>query len=104
MNPHQRPIRPDRIGAAATLEQTDFQDACPIAAVALEVASTDDVLRRATAEVFAAWVEALSERLGERDQALAVISALEGAFVLCRAGRTTEPMLAAGEMAAAYVR
>lgn len=90
-------------GAAQTLEATDFQDACPIATIALEVASTDDALRRATAEVFERWTSALTERLGERDVALAVIAALEGAFVLCRAGRTTEPMRAAGAMAAAHV-
>lgn len=90
-------------GAAETLESTDFQDACPIATIALEVASTNDVLRRATAEVFEQWTVALSERLGDRDLALAVISALEGAFVLCRARRSVEPMLAAGRMAAAHV-
>ena len=90
-------------GAAETLTATDFQDACPIAAIALDVASTDDVLRRATAEVFEEWTAALTERLGDRDQALAVIAALEGAFVLCRAQRSVEPMLAAGRMAAAHV-
>ncbi|GAA4931118.1 TetR family transcriptional regulator [Actinomycetospora succinea] len=89
-------------GAAETLEQTDYADACPIATVALEVASTDDVLRRATAEVFTAWVEALTERLdGDRDRATAVICALEGAFVLSRALRSTEPMFAAGRLALA---
>lgn len=90
-------------GAAETLTATDFQDACPIATIALDVASTDDVLRRATAEVFEEWTVALAERLDDRDQALAVIAALEGAFVLCRAQRSVEPMLAAGRMAAAYV-
>jgi AcrR family transcriptional regulator len=90
-------------GAAETLVSTDFQDACPIATVALEVASTNDDLRRATAEVFEQWTAALTERLGERDQALAVVSALEGAFVLSRAQRSVEPMLAAGRMAAAHV-
>lgn len=90
-------------GAAETLEATDFQDACPIATIALEVASTDDVLRRATAEVFEQWTAALTDRLGAREPALAVIAALEGAFVLCRARRTVEPMRAAGEMAVAYV-
>ena len=90
-------------GAAETLSATDFQDACPIAAIALDVASTDEVLRRATAEVFEEWTVALGERLGSRDQALAVIAALEGAFVLCRAQRSVEPMRAAGRMAAAYV-
>lgn len=89
-------------GAAETLASTDFQDACPITTVALEVASTNDDLRRATAEVFEQWTDALTERLGDRDRALAVLSALEGAFVLCRAQRSVEPMLAAGEMAAAH--
>ena len=89
-------------GAAQTLEATDFQDACPIATVALEVASTNDGLRRATADVFEEWTVALAERLGDRDSALAVIAALEGAFVLCRAQRSVAPMLAAGRMAVAY--
>lgn len=89
--------------AAETLASTDFQDACPIATVALEVASTNDGLRRATAEVFEQWIGALTERLGDRARALAVLSALEGAFILCRAQRSVEPMLSAGEMAAAYV-
>lgn len=89
-------------GAAETLRSTDFQDACPIATIALEVASTNEPLREATAEVFGAWTDALTERLGDRDRALAIIAALEGAFVLCRATRSTRPMLAAGEMAAAY--
>src|SRR5438067_7631387 len=35
-------------GAAEVLRQTDYEDACPIATVALEVASTTDTLRRAT--------------------------------------------------------
>lgn len=90
-------------GAAVTLEATDFQDACPIETVALEVASTNEDLRLATAAVFEQWTEALTERLGDRGAAIAVISALEGAFVLCRAQRSTQPLLAAGEMAASYV-
>jgi AcrR family transcriptional regulator len=87
--------------AAETLRATDFEDACPIATVALEVASTNDDLRRATADVFESWTAALTERLGDRDHALAVLAALEGAFILCRAQRSVEPMLAAGRMVAA---
>jgi AcrR family transcriptional regulator len=89
--------------AAETLEATGYEDACPIATVALEVASTDERLRHATATVFAQWTDALTERLGDRGKALAIITALEGAFVLCRASRSTEPMLVAGEMAARLV-
>jgi AcrR family transcriptional regulator len=90
-------------GAGETLVATNYEDACPIATVALEVASTDDRLRQATADVFEQWVAALTERVGDRDKALAVIAALEGAFILCRASRSTEPMHAAGEMAASFV-
>jgi hypothetical protein len=90
-------------GAAETLEATDYEDACPIATVALEVASTDDRLRQATAEVFERWAEAITERLGDRQKGLALIAALEGAFIICRASRSTEGMHAAGEMAAALV-
>lgn len=89
-------------GAAETLRLTDFQDACPIAVIALEVASTSEPMRRATHAVFEQWTAALAERLGSRDRALAIIAALEGAFVLARASRTIEPLLAAGEMAAAW--
>ena len=38
-------------GAAETLRETDYADACPIATIALEVASTDEPLREATAPV-----------------------------------------------------
>jgi AcrR family transcriptional regulator len=90
-------------GAAETLRVTDFQDACPIAAIALDVASTNAPLREATALVFEQWTASLTSRLGDRDRAIAVLAALEGAFVLARAQRSVEPMLAAGRMAAAYV-
>ena len=91
-------------GAGETLEATDYEDACPIATVALEVASTDDRLRQATADVFEEWTVALTERLGDRDRALAVIAALEGAFVLSRALRSTEPVELAGEASVASIQ
>jgi len=99
-------------GAAETLRQTDYADACPIATVALEVASTNEVLRVATAEVFAAWIESAVERLSAagigrakaRELAIAIIALLEGAFVLSRATRTTEALEAAGATAVARVR
>ena len=46
------------MGAAETLRQTDYADACPIATVALEVASTNEPLRQATADVFESWIDA----------------------------------------------
>ena len=47
---------------AETLRETDYADACPIATVALEVASTSEPLREATAEVFESWIAAAAAR------------------------------------------
>ncbi len=99
-------------GAAETLRQTDYADACPIAAVALEVASTNEVLREATANVFAAWIDSAVKRFlaagiepaAARELAMATIALLEGAFVLSRASRTTEALDAARATAVARVR
>ena len=73
-----RGVAPVFAGAAETLEATDYEDACPIATVALEVASTDDRLRRRPPPSSRCWTAALTERLGDRDEALAIIAALEG--------------------------
>lgn len=98
-------------GAAETLRQTDYADACPIETVALEVASTNETLRVATADVFQGWIDSGTRRYEAagipraqaRRLAIALVCALEGAFVLCRAMRTTEPLDIAGEQAAAAV-
>ena len=49
-------------GAAETLRETDYADACPIATVALEVSSTNEALRRACADVFEGWIAGGTER------------------------------------------
>lgn len=95
-----------RIGfgaAARLLEETDYADACPIATVALEVAATNEPLRAVTAEVFTSWTNAgtgvfvgwgypadVARRLS-----IAFILALEGAFLLARTLRDTEPLMVA---------
>jgi AcrR family transcriptional regulator len=99
-------------GAAETLRQTDFADACPIETVALEVASTNEPLRQAPAEVFEGWITTGTAGFvaaglsAERARAVTIgmIAALEGAFVLCRASRSTEALDVAGAMAAEMVR
>ncbi|MBN6053893.1 TetR/AcrR family transcriptional regulator [Nonomuraea sp. RK-328] len=96
-------------GAARTLVETDYADACPIATLALEVASTNEPLRQATADVFTGWIAlgtaaftkaGMGERAA-RELTIALLSALEGAFVLSRALRSTEPLEVAGESVAA---
>ena len=98
-------------GAAQHLRETDYEDACPIATVALEVASTSEPLRQATAEVFEGWIAGLAASLRSvgvpedraRELSLAMLLSLEGAFVLSRAGRTTEPLEVAGRAMAQVV-
>jgi AcrR family transcriptional regulator len=98
-------------GAAEHLRETNYEDACPIATVALEVASTSEPLRQATAEVFEGWIAGLAASLRSvgvpeeksRELSLAMLLALEGAFVLSRAGRTTEPLEVAGRAMAQVV-
>jgi AcrR family transcriptional regulator len=99
-------------GAAAHLVETDYEDACPIATVALELSSSSEVLREACADVFKSWIEAgteMHERGGlTREQAreltIAMVAALEGGFVLARALRSTEPLQVAGEVVAQAVK
>jgi len=99
-------------GAAMTLIETDYADACPIATVALEVSSTSEPMRQACSEVFESWIATAAGRLGEsglepdRSRALAIsmFCSLEGAFVLARAQRTTEPLEIAGETQSELLR
>jgi len=91
-------------GAAELLRQTGYADACPIATVELEVASSNEPLRMATAEVFESWIEAGTARFAAagmpeekaRELAIVLIANLEGAFILSRAMRDTEPVRIAG--------
>jgi len=50
-------------GAAAHLEESEYEDACPIATVALEVASSSEKLREATHDVFESWLRATTDRM-----------------------------------------
>jgi AcrR family transcriptional regulator len=93
-------------GAAAVLEETGYVDACPIGTVALEVASTNDRLRRATDTVFTGWVDAARVRLEAvgvapavaRELSTALVAGVEGGFMLSRAAQSPEPMRATGRV------
>ena len=95
-------------GAAANLEKSEYEDACPIATVALEVSSTSDTMREACADVFESWIAAgrprfTAEGLDEatsRELVIGMIAALEGAFVLARATQSIEALHVAGELTA----
>lgn len=98
-------------GAAGVLVESGYEDACPVATVALEVASSNETLRQAADRVFESWVRSLAGRFVDagmgpevaRSTAISVIALLEGAFMLSRSARTTEAMAATGDAAVALV-
>ena len=104
-------VRDAFASAGETLATTDYADACPIETIALEVASTNEPLRLATAEVFESWLSGLSALLegagvaktASRSLAHVILSALEGAFVFARAARNTDALDACGEAMATLV-
>lgn len=91
--------------AAETLEGTGFEDACPIATVALEVASTNEPLREVTGAIFEGWLQGLDAwfgtagvgEAGRRPLSTLLLAALEGGFLLARAARDTAPMHLLGD-------
>lgn len=98
--------------AADNVHETGYTDACPIATVALEVASTNEPLRRATADVFESWLAALDSHFVEagltkpqaRNLSVSLFSLLEGAFILARATRDHVHVRTAGRTASDVVR
>lgn len=87
-------------GAAETLRASGYADACPIATVALEVASSDDELRRVAQEIFDEWLGALARRFEgagiearpARELATTFLACLEGGFLLCRVAKDAASM------------
>ena len=98
-------------GAAQTLRDTDYADACPIGTVAGEIASTHERLRIASSDVFDSWIEALASRSAAagieqrraRELAESTVAILEGAFLLSRARRDVAPMATARDTIAAVI-
>jgi AcrR family transcriptional regulator len=98
--------------AAEDMATTGFANMCPVASVAAEVADTVEELRETSATVFQAWIDGgaayfAARGLDEseaRELTLALIGALEGAFVLARTLQSAEPLLAAGRVLAPRYR
>jgi TetR/AcrR family transcriptional regulator, lmrAB and yxaGH operons repressor len=85
---------------ARQLEATDFQLGCPVATTALEASLDCPGLTTACAQVFERWTELLAGRLRQERPRIAspervartVLALIEGALVLARARRSTEPL------------
>lgn len=82
---------------------SDYRVACPVAAVTLDAAADDERLRLACSDAYASWVTLLEQHLASSGAsadaahrtAVAVVSLIEGALVMCRAQRSIEPLEAA---------
>ncbi|MET8424656.1 TetR/AcrR family transcriptional regulator [Nocardia sp. NPDC004860] len=97
--------------AAETIEQAGWMNMCPVGTVAGEVADSEPGIRDVAAEVMNSWIDegaAYFVRRGldaadARQLMIAILGALEGAFILSRTLRSTEPLLAAGKTMGARV-
>ncbi|MDH3047809.1 TetR/AcrR family transcriptional regulator [Gordonia alkanivorans] len=100
------------VAAAETIEQGGWLNMCPVGTVAGEIADAEPDLREIAAEVMSSWIDTgaalFTERgLPEADARSlmsAVISALEGAFIVARTQRSTDAILAAGRAMGCYAR
>lgn len=98
--------------AAEDMAATGFANMCPVASVSAEVADTVEELRQAAQVIFDGWIDGGTAYFAARgldgtlarDVTLALIGALEGGFLLARALRSTEPLLAAGRTLAPQYR
>jgi hypothetical protein len=85
---------------------------CPVASIAAEVADTVEELRQASAEVFGGWLDGGTAYFcargfpeqQARELTVTMVAALEGAFVLARTLRDTEPLLTTGRVLAPRYR
>jgi AcrR family transcriptional regulator len=98
--------------AAETMESTGWANMCPVGTVLGEIADTEPGLRRVGDEVVTSWVAEGVRYFttrglapdGARALTYALISALEGGFILARGQRSREPLIAAGRSIAAFAR
>ncbi|TDC06096.1 TetR/AcrR family transcriptional regulator [Nonomuraea longispora] len=84
---------------------SDFQLGCPVSVVTLEMGAQSERLREACANAFESWIAPVTDQLvahgrprpAARATATAVVSMVEGALILSRAQRSTEPLSCAAE-------
>jgi TetR/AcrR family transcriptional regulator, lmrAB and yxaGH operons repressor len=98
--------------AAELVASTDYADACPVATIAGEIASTSEPMRSAAAAAFRSWIDLIEERLTQagvataaaHEVAVELFCAIEGAFLLARTTRDVEALHVTGRAAEARVR
>jgi TetR/AcrR family transcriptional repressor of lmrAB and yxaGH operons len=84
--------------SARMLADSDYADGCPLATLALELAHRSPGIQHEISKGYESWSEALTQHLrpshGDAAPAAAelLLAAFEGALLLSRARRTTEPL------------
>lgn len=95
------------IEALATIVgESDFRLGCPVSVVTLEMGAESERLRQACATAFESWIAptaALLEADGlaaeeARSLATVVVSMIEGAVIVSRATRSTQPLISAADV------
>ena len=82
------------------LTSEDFSAGCPLVAAAADVSATSDALRDVISRAFDEWLGPLAEALTDvgvpagraPGLAMLIVSALEGAIILCRIRRDLTPL------------
>lgn len=85
---------------ADILRASDFRAGCPVVAVSVEANDDEPEVTEAAAAAFRRWTRELAAGLersgmeaeGARRMATFTVAAIEGAVVLCRAERSTQPL------------
>ncbi len=98
-------IRSFIMNIALNVERSGFQAGGPITTIALETASSSEVLREECSRIYAAWQAAFVEKLCTAgvSQARAenigvmIIASIEGGVILCRTNRSRKPLEQIGQ-------
>jgi len=99
------------VAAAELIEESEWINMCPVATVAGEIADSEPELRDVAAEVIGSWIDEGAQYFVRRGLAateareliMGTLSMLEGAFIMSRTLRSTEPLDAAGATVRARV-
>ena len=98
--------------SAARLEASDFGESCPIAGVALQIGSADAQLSAACAGALQRWRGIVEDHLmadghepaRAAELATIVLTGLEGALLVARTLRSTDPLFVTGRYLAEVLR
>ena len=91
--------------------ESDFRLGCPVSVVTLEMGAESERLRQACATAFESWIAPTATFLeasglaadDARSLATVVVSTIEGAVIVARALRSTQPLVSAAEVVAELI-